>query len=113
MSTASPASPRLSTSLSRIACAIANREVLALAHVGQEGDLARPLHRERELLLMAARQPRDPARADLAAVGDEAPQGREVLVVDLLDVDAGVLAGAEAVRAARASAPCPRPARSG
>ena len=54
---------------------------------------------------MATREARDPARADLAAVGDEAPQGAQVLVVDPLDVDPGVLARPEAVRATRPPAP--------
>ena len=47
---------------------------------------------------MAAREAGDAARADLAAIGDEAPHRVEVLVVDVLDVDARVLARPVAVR---------------
>ena len=53
---------------------------------------------------MAAREPGDPARADLAAVGDEPPQRVQVLVVDVLDVDPGVLARPEAIAEAAATA---------
>src|SRR2546421_453438 len=58
----------------------------ALGHVRQERKFARALHRARDLALMAPAGTGDPPRADLAALGDEATQGRDVLVVDLIDV---------------------------
>src|SRR5215213_1697768 len=103
---ASPASPRFSTSLSRIAWAID----LAFAHVRQQRDLASPFDGEGQLALVAAGEPGDPAGADLAAVGDEALERVQVLVVDVVDVDPRVLARAEAV--ARAAAPRRAAARS-
>src|SRR5215216_2429941 len=81
-----PASPRPSTSLSRTACAIS-----ALADVGKQRQLASPLHRQRQLLLVLAGEPGDAAGPGLAPVRDEPPQEVEVLVVDLLDVDPRVL----------------------
>src|SRR4051794_30705230 len=49
---------------------------------------------------MAPGKPRDAPGADLAAVGDEAADRPQVLVVDRLDVDPRVLARAEPVRSA-------------
>src|SRR5262249_1167698 len=43
--------------------------------------------------LVAAAGARDPPRADLAALGDEAPQRADVLVVDVLDLVLAVQAG--------------------
>src|SRR5581483_8720882 len=79
---------------------------LPLAHVGEQGQLAGALDGERELLLVAAREARDPPRAQLAAVGDEAAQRGQVLVVDLLDVDARVLARARPLGAAAPARGC-------
>ena len=78
----------------------------ALSDVGQQGDLARPLHRHRELSLVAAGKSGDAPAAGLPLVGEEAPQQVEVLVVDGLGVDPRVLArpgavGAAAVRGGR------------
>src|SRR5262249_47880235 len=42
---------------------------------------------------MAPARAGDPARADLAALRDEAPQHRDVLVVDLVDLVPAVRAG--------------------
>ena len=76
----------------------------ALSDVGQQGDLARPLHRHRELALVAAGKSGDAPAAGLPLVGEEAPQQVEVLVVDDLGVDPRVLARPGAVGAA-ATAP--------
>ena len=46
--------------------------VRTLGHVRQQRKLARALDCARDLALMAAARSRDPARADLAALGDEA-----------------------------------------
>jgi hypothetical protein len=54
---------------------------------------SRALDSARELALMAAARSRDPPRADLAALGDEPAQRRNVLVVDLVDLVAAVRAG--------------------
>src|SRR3954469_18567094 len=61
---------------------------------------------------MPAARARDTARPDLAAVGDELPQGGDVLVVDELDLVAAVLAGLPAPAAASglAISPARRPA---
>src|SRR5439155_18008341 len=64
----------------------------ALIDVGQQRQLASPLDRARDLHLMAAAGARDPPRADLALLGDELPQGGDVLVVDLLHLLTAVLA---------------------
>src|SRR5207253_476830 len=45
-----------------------------------------------DLALVAAAGAGDPARPDLAAIRHELAQGRDVLVVDLLDLVAAVLA---------------------
>src|SRR5687768_1412949 len=53
---------------------------------------------------MPARKARDAARADLAAIGDEAPDRGQILVVDVIDRDLRVLAGAVAIEGAAAPA---------
>src|SRR6185436_14030064 len=58
----------------------------ALGDVRQESQLAGPLDSGGELVLVPAAAARDAARADLALVGQVAPQGREVLVLDLVDL---------------------------
>ena len=65
----------------------------ALGDVRQQRKLARALDCARDLALMAAARSRDPARADLAALGDEAAQRGNVLVVDLVDLLTAVWAG--------------------
>src|SRR4051812_25561362 len=72
----------------------------ALADVGQERQVSRALDRAGDLVLVPAARARDAARPDLAAVGDELPQGGDVLVVDELDLVAAVLAGLAASAAA-------------
>src|SRR5438034_11725389 len=72
----------------------------ALAHVGQQRQLTRALDGTGDLVLMPAAGARDAARADLAAVRDELPQGDDVLVVDELHLVAAVLAGLPAPAAA-------------
>src|ERR1700677_3696502 len=74
--------------------ALAARAVVAaaLVHVRQQRQLARTLDGPGDLVLVAAAGAGDPARADLALLGDELAQRADVLVVDLLDVVAAVLA---------------------
>jgi hypothetical protein len=67
--------------------------VAALGNVREQGQLARSLDGSGHLALVTAAGTRDPARADLPAVGDETPQRRQILVVDLLDLVAAVRAG--------------------
>src|SRR5262249_44796552 len=74
----------------------------ALVDVGQQRELARALDRAGDLDLVAAAGAGDAARADLALLGDELAQGRDVLVVDLLDLVAALLA--------RLAPPAPRTA---
>jgi hypothetical protein len=64
----------------------------ALGYVRQQGKLTRAFYRARYLTLMATTSARDPPRSDLAALGDEAPQRGDVLVVDLIDPVATVRA---------------------
>src|SRR6476620_9221756 len=52
--------------------------------VGQQGDLAGVLHRDRDVTLVLTAVAGDPTGPDLAAVGDELPQQPGVLVVDVL-----------------------------
>src|SRR5215210_4932109 len=74
--------------------------VLAVvADVRQERDLACALDRRGDLVLVPAAGARDAARADLAAVRDELAERRDVLVVDLVDLVAAVLAGLPAAGA--------------
>src|SRR5918995_1083573 len=61
-----------------------------VADVGQQRDLAGPLDRRRDLVLVPAAGAGDPARADLSAVGDVLLQGRDVLLVELVDLVAAV-----------------------
>src|SRR6478672_3706246 len=75
--------------------AFAARSVLAtaLVHVRQQRELARALDGPRDLHLVAPARAGDPSRADLALLGDELAQRGDVLVVDLVDLVAAVLAG--------------------
>src|ERR1700710_2019466 len=52
--------------------------------VRQQRDLAGVLDGDGDLALVLDGEPGHPAGADLAALGDELPQGRGVLVVDVL-----------------------------
>src|SRR4051812_37154980 len=54
--------------------------------VGQQGELAGALDRARQLDLVAPAGAGDPPGADLALLRDVLAQGRDVLVVDLLDL---------------------------
>src|SRR6266508_450985 len=81
----SPRSPRVSTSFKRIAWAIWSRR-LPVRDVRQEAQLARPLDRDGELRLVTAAGAGNTRRADLALVADRAPQRREVLVIDDVDL---------------------------
>src|SRR4029077_14974044 len=78
-------------------------------HVRHEGELARPLDGAGDLALMATAGTGDPARADLAPLGDEPPQRARVLVVDLLDLVLAEQAGLAAAGATRTLlVPAPR-----
>jgi hypothetical protein len=55
-------------------------------HVRQQGHRARALDGVSQLALMARAAARDATRNDLAALGDEAPQPANVLVVDEIDL---------------------------
>src|SRR4051794_30371309 len=78
----SPGAPRLGTSAVRM---IFMTVLLSCCRgVGQQGDLAGVLDRYRHVTLVLAAVAGDPARPDLAAVGDELPQQAGVLVVDVL-----------------------------
>src|SRR4051794_15008729 len=113
-----PRSPRLSTSLSRMAvgmCGLAVavaalaavRPVVAVpalrraapqrrrlvGGVGEQRELAGALDGAGDLALVAAAGAGDATRADLAALGDEAPQRPDVLIVDLGDLVAAIRAG--------------------
>jgi len=67
--------------------------VRALGDVRQQRKLPGALDSARDLALMAAARSRDPPRADLAALGDEPAQRRNVLVVDPVDLVPAVRAG--------------------
>src|SRR6266403_1608552 len=60
--------------------------VLVRRHVRQQGHRAGVLDGVGELALMPRAAARDPARNDLAALGDEAAQATHVLVVDEVDL---------------------------
>jgi hypothetical protein len=83
----------------------------ALGHVWQQRKLARALDGARDLALVATAGTGDPPGADLAALGDEPAQGRDVLVVDLVDPVAAIRAGLAPPggRAALPIAPADRP----
>src|SRR6266849_6482203 len=80
--------------------------------VGQEGEEARALDRLGQLALLLGRDRGDAARHDLAALGDEALQQLDVLVVDLGRAWAGERAGfaAPEERTARAASSTARAA---
>src|SRR5436305_7162971 len=68
---------------------------MRFGRVRQQSDRARPLERGRQRALMPRAGPGYAARKDLAAVADEPPQPRDLLVVDvadLLDAEAADLA---------------------
>src|SRR5689334_21858116 len=79
----SPGAPRLGTSAVRMIF-IGPSSLSRGRGVGQQGDLARVLHRDRDVTLVLPAVAGDPAGPDLAAVGDELPQQAGVLVVDVL-----------------------------
>src|SRR5882762_6626656 len=61
--------------------------------VGKQAEKARTLDRPRQLALLLGRHRGDAARHDLAALGDEALQQPDVLVIDLRRVGSGERAG--------------------
>src|SRR5918994_3273249 len=83
-----------------------------VADVGQQRDLAGPLHRRGDLVLVAAARAGDAPGADLPPVRHVLLEGREVLVVDLVDLVAAIAAGLAAARAGAALlvTPARRPA---
>src|SRR4051794_40529300 len=64
-----------------------------VADVREQRDLARPLDRRGDLVLMAPARAGDPPGADLAAIRDVLAEGRDVLVVDLVDLVAAEATG--------------------
>src|SRR3954467_8039754 len=78
----SPAAPRPVTSWVRMSFTSCSCSACG-GGVGQQGDLAGVLHCDRHVALVLDAVAGDPAGADLAAVGDELPQQRRVLVVDV------------------------------
>src|SRR5262245_9939451 len=78
-------------------------QLLALADVWQQSELAGTLDGQGELLLVLPGEPGDTPRPGLPPVGDEPPQQVQILVIDRLGVDPGVLPRPSAV----AEAPAP------
>jgi hypothetical protein len=74
--------------------------VLLCRHVRQQGHRARALDRVRQLALVPGAAAGDTARNDLAALGDEAAQTPDVLVVDEVDLVCAELADFSAPEAA-------------
>src|SRR5690606_2627736 len=64
-------------------------EGLVLVGIGQQSQVARALHGDGELALIVRLRARDPARNNLAGLGDVALQDAQILVVDLLDAFGG------------------------
>src|SRR4029453_715516 len=58
----------------------------SVRRVGNERDRPGPLDRRLQLALMERARPRDPARKDLPALGDERLQQLDVLPVDVLEL---------------------------
>src|SRR3954451_1990796 len=83
----------------RDALTIAGRSTSVPRDVGEQGHLPRALDGGRHLHLVPAAGARDPARADLALLRDERPEGRDVLEVDLLHLVAAEAAVAPPRRA--------------
>src|SRR5438270_8178922 len=80
----SPGPPRPLTSVVRMSFMMPSRGGSARGRcVGQQGDLARVLHRDRDVALVLAAVAGHPTGADLAPVGDVLPEQTGVLVVDL------------------------------
>src|SRR5438105_9091560 len=69
------------------------RRACLVHHIREEAEEPGPLDRPRQLALLLRRDRGDAARHDLAALGDEALQQADVLVVDLRRVRAGERAG--------------------
>src|SRR5690606_5410240 len=65
---------------------------LPLTHVREEGHFTGALHGDAQLGLMLAGQAGDSTRPGLALVGDEPAQQRQVLVIEVLSRNLGVLA---------------------
>src|SRR5918992_2301041 len=82
----SPRSPSVSTSLKRIAWAMAGQPSLPVGDVRQESQFARPLDRVRELGLVAPARAGHARGADLALVADRTAQRCHVAVVDDVDL---------------------------
>src|SRR6266705_4078835 len=84
--TTSPRAPRLTTFSRRITCIAAPSVQVG---VGHQREIARALHRRRELALVVGARSGDPRRDDLAVLADEVLQQVDVLVVDPLDLLSG------------------------
>src|SRR5262249_21219599 len=86
------ASPRLPVSVAVATTAALTALASTLGDVRQQGKLPRALDCAGDLALMTPARAGDPPGADLAALGDESAQSRDVLVVDLLHLVAAVRA---------------------
>src|SRR3954453_14546208 len=84
------------------AAALAALALRRVAHVRKQRDLTRALDRQGDLVLVATAGAGDPARADLAALGDEPAKRADVLVVDVLDLVLAEQAGLAAAAAGAA-----------
>src|SRR3954454_8348368 len=89
----------LAVAVAVVATAALVTRLARVADVREQRDLSRALDRGRDLVLVPAAGAGDAARADLAAVADELAEGRDVLVIDVVDLVAAVLAGLPAAGA--------------
>src|ERR1700750_1109396 len=78
----SPGAPRPPTSWVRMSF-MSSVSSASRRGVGQQRDLTRVLHRDGDVTLVLHAVAGDPARTDLATVGDELAEQRGVLVVDV------------------------------
>src|SRR3954454_6597203 len=102
----------LAVAVAVVATAALVTRLARVADVREQRDLAGALDGGRDLVLVPAAGAGYTPRADLAAVADELAERRDVLVVDVLDLVAAVLAGLPAAGAGPALlvTPARRPA---
>src|SRR3954470_19678534 len=79
----SPGAPRPPNSWVRMSFMVSSASSTCCRRVGQQGHLAGVLDRDGDVALVLDAVAGHPAGTDLAAVGDELPQQRRVLVVDV------------------------------
>src|SRR5712691_248861 len=66
--------------------AVYGRDLALVGGVGEQGDVAGALERDREPPLVTRTGSGDATRKDLASLADEAAQARDLLVVDEMDL---------------------------